>query len=247
MRANSLFPLRFLCVAGITVITAIPANAQDARIYCCDDAAGRKVCGDFVPRECERRAYEERDSKGYVVNRVDAPLTPEQQAKRSAELERKQDEEKAKADERRRNMALLSTYASESDIDSARDRSLRDVDKLIKEAEQAVTSAQNNLAKANAEKEFYKGKEPPAELKSKIRDLEATVAAKRVVVDARKRDIGLVTAKFAEERTKYRELKGISGPSPVSAPKVGGAAPDPAPAAAPATKPVAAATEVPKK
>ena len=247
MRLNSLLPLRYLCVAGITVIIGIPAHAQDARIYCCDDAAGRKVCGDFVPRECERRAYEERDSKGYVVNRVEAPLTPEQQAKRAAELERKQDAEKAKADERRRNMALLSTYASEADIDAARDRSLRDVGKLIKEAEQAVTSAEKNLAKANAEKEFYKGKELPAELKSKIRDLEATVAAKRVAVDARKRDIGLVTAKFADERTKFRELKGIGGPSPVSAPKAGEAAPSAAPAVAPAAKPVAAATETPKK
>lgn len=199
-------------------MTAMPASAQEARIYCCDDAKGRKVCGDFVPRACEGRAYEERDSKGYVVNRVEAPLTPEQQAKRAAELERKQDEEKAKADERRRNMALLSTYASEADIDAARDRSLRDVDKLIKEAEQAVTTADSNLAKANAEKEFYKGKALPAELKSKIRDLEGTAAAKRVVVDTRKRDIGLVTAKFADERKKFRELKGVTAASPQATP-----------------------------
>ncbi len=232
MRLNSLLPLGYFCVAGVAVLSALPAFAQEARIYCCDDANGRKVCGDFVPRECEKRAYEERDNKGYVVNRVEAPLTPEQQAKRAAEIERKQNEEKVKAEEKRRNLALLSTYASEADIDAARDRSLREVDKLIKEAELAVTNAEKNLAKTTAEKEFYKGKELPADLKSKIRDLEATTAQKRVVLDARKRDVGLVTAKYAEERKKFRELKGITA----TAPAPGAAKPAATPAAAtPAT------------
>ena len=214
MRRYSLLPLSLISAVAFI---ALPALAQEARIYCCDDANGRKVCGDFVPKECERRAYEERDNKGYVINKVEAPLTPEQQARRAAESERKLVEEKAKAEERRRNLALLSTYASEADIDAARDRSLREVDKLIKEAEQAVVNAEKNLAKTSAEKEFYKGKELPSDLKSKIRDLEAATAAKRVVLDTRKRDIGLVNAKFADERKKFRELKGITGPSPTAA------------------------------
>ena len=235
MRLNSLFPFRCLGIVGIFALAAAPVFAQEARIYCCDDAVGRKVCGDFVPKECERRAYEERDNKGYVVNKVEAPLTPEQQARRSAEIEKKQNDEKVKAEERRRNLALLSTYASEKDIDASRDRSLREVDKLINEAEQAVTNAEKNLAKTSAEKEFYKGKELPADLKSKIRDLEATTAAKRVILDARKRDIGLVNAKFADERKKFRELKGITtGASP--APGAPGAAATPA-APAPSGKP----------
>ena len=214
MRRYSLLPLSLISAAALF---ASPVFAQEARIYCCDDANGRKVCGDFVPKECERRAYEERDNKGYVINKVEAPLTPEQQARRAAETERKLVEEKAKAEERRRNLALLSTYASEADIDAARDRSLREVDKLIKEAEQAVVNAEKNLAKTSAEKEFYTGKELPSDLKSKIRDLEAATAAKRVVLDTRKRDIGLVTAKFADERKKFRELKGITAPSPTPA------------------------------
>ena len=222
MRRYSLLPLSLFSAAALF---ALPAFAQEARIYCCDDANGRKVCGDFVPKECERRAYEERDNKGYVINKVEAPLTPEQQARRAAENERKQNEEKVKAEERRRNLALLSTYASEADIDASRDRSLREVDKLIKEAEQAVVNAEKNLAKTSAEKEFYKGKELPSDLKSKIRDLEAATAAKRVVLDARKRDIGLVNAKFADERKKFRELKGITGASPAAAAKPAEAAP----------------------
>jgi hypothetical protein len=243
MRMNSLFSLRTLGVVGILSLTASSVSAQEARIYCCDDANGRKVCGDFVPKECERRAYEERDNKGYVVNKIEAPLTPEQQARRAAEAEKKLADEKNKADERRRNLALLSTYASERDIDAARDRSLREVDKLIKEAEAAVANAEKNLASTSAEREFYKGKELPADLKSKIRDLEANTAAKRVTLDARKRDIGLVNTKYAEERKKFRELKGTAGAgSATSAGSPGTAAPAPASAPTPA-----ASTEPAKK
>ena len=244
MRLNSLLPLGYLSVIGIATLGSLPVSAQEARIYCCDDAKGRKVCGDFVPKECERRAYEERDNKGYVINRVEAPLTPEQQARRAAENERKQNQEKAKAEERRRNLALLSTYASEADIDVSRDRSLREVDKLIKEAEQAVANAEKNLAKTSAEKEFYKGKELPADLKSKIRDMEAATAAKRVILDTRKRDIGLVNVKFADERKKFRELKGITGASPAAA-KPAEAAPAAEAKPAAATKPAPAAEKKP--
>ncbi len=226
MRLRSVLTIGLLSASALS----LPAWSQAARIYCCDDKEGRKVCGDFLPKECERRAYEERDAKGYVVNRVEAPLTPEQQARRVAELEQKQADEKRKDEDRRRNMALLSTYASEADIDTARDRSLAEIEKLIQIGEQGVAEADKALAKGNSEKEFYKGKALPADLKSKLRVLEANAGAKRAAVAARKHDIAETTAKFAEEHKRYRELKGISAAStPAEVPaKPAAAAPAPA-------------------
>ena len=49
-----------------TTILAMGASAQ-MRIFCCDDASGRKVCGDFLPEACQGRAYEERDNRGVVA------------------------------------------------------------------------------------------------------------------------------------------------------------------------------------
>ena len=57
--------------------------AAQTRIFCCDDANGRKVCGDFLPPACQGRAYEERDNRGFVSKKVEAPLTAEQQARRA--------------------------------------------------------------------------------------------------------------------------------------------------------------------
>jgi hypothetical protein len=63
--------------------------AAQARIFCCTDDKGTRVCGDFLPPACQGRAYEERDGKGFIAKQVEAPLTPEQQAKREAETPRR--------------------------------------------------------------------------------------------------------------------------------------------------------------
>jgi hypothetical protein len=84
--------------------------AAQIRIFCCDDATGKKVCGDFLPPACQGRAYEERDNRGFVSKKVEAPLTAEQQARRDAELAKKEEEKKKSAEDRRRSVALLATY-----------------------------------------------------------------------------------------------------------------------------------------
>ncbi len=73
--------------------------------------------------------------------KVEAPLTAEQQARRDAEMAKKEADAKQAAEERRRTLALLSTYSSEKDIDSARDRNLAEIDKSIKEAEKRLDEA----------------------------------------------------------------------------------------------------------
>lgn len=232
---------------GATLVAAAfgsaPVFAQ-ARIYCCDDGAGRKVCGDFLPKECAMRAYEERDEKGFVVNRKEAPLTAEQQARKDAELAKKAEEEKKKLEERRRNQALLSTYATEKDIDTARDRAVLDAEKQVTQAEKQLTDSIKNQKKAEGEKEFYKNKVLPAQVKKQLADADAEVKAKQDAVTARKADIDKLRTKYEDEKKKFRELKGIKGEpeKPAAAapaapvPEVKPAAPAaaaPAPAAAP--------------
>lgn len=186
-------------------------NAQ-ARIFCCDDAHGKKYCSDFLPPQCAKLSYEIRDEKGFVLERKDPPLTPEQIAKREAEAAKKAEEEKKRVEERRRNLALLSTYATEKDIDVARDRAVTEVQKLVKQAENLVEEAQKAKAKVEREKEFYKNKALPAQVKKQIQDSEADLKAKLDTLAARKADIDKTQAKFEDEKKKFRELKGIVSP-----------------------------------
>ena len=138
-----------LLFASSAVLTS-GAVAQ-TRIYCCDDAKGRKVCGDFLPTECQGRAYEERDNRGFVSKTVEAPLTAEQQARREAELAKKEEDRKKAAEERRRTLALLATYSSEKDINSARDRALAEVDKNLKQSQQRLEDAKKKKTKLDAD------------------------------------------------------------------------------------------------
>ncbi|MDO8787180.1 MAG: hypothetical protein Q7J42_03805 [Sulfuritalea sp.] len=218
-----------------TAVLALGAAAQ-TRIYCCDDARGRKVCGDFLPTECQGRAYEERDNKGFVSKKVEAPLTAEQQTRRNAEIAKKEEEKKKAGEERRRTLALLSTYSSEKDINSARDRALAAVDKNLKQAQQRLEEANKKKKKLETDKEFYKGKPLPDQVKAEVRDNEKEIAAQQGAVDAKAKEMEDVRARFADERKRYLELTGKKSTDAAA----------PAPEAVPAAAPVAAPAPAPE-
>lgn len=232
-----------LLFATATVL-AMSAAAQ-TRIYCCNDAKGRKVCGDFLPAECHGRAYEERDNRGFVSKTVEAPLSAEQQARRDAEALKKQEEAKQVAEERRRTLALLATYSSDKDILAARDRALAEVQKNIKQAQQRLDEADKKKKKLDSDKEFYKGKPLPDQVKADIRDNEKEIAAQKAAVAAKIKEADEVRARFDDERKRYLELTGKK-PTEDSSPAAAAPAEKPAaeapaaPAAAPAPAPAAA-------
>ncbi len=217
-----------LIVSSALTAFAAPAAFAQARIFCCDDGSGRKVCADFLPKECTKRAYEERDEKGFVVGRKEAPLTPEQIARREAEATRKAEEQKKQMEERRRNLALLSTYSTEKDIDVARDKAVVELQKLIVQAEKGLDDAQKAFKKADAEREFYKGKTLPGQVKKQIADADADVKAKQEALAARRGEVDKLKQRFEDEKKKFRELKGVVSPGPATV-----AALPPAPPAAP--------------
>ena len=233
---------------AVTSLAALDATAQ-MRIFCCDDANGRKVCGDFLPAACQGRAYEERDNRGFVSKTVEAPLTEQQQARRDAEKAKKEEEKKKAAEERRRTLALLSTYSSEKDINTARDRSLAEIEKNRKESQQRLEEANKKKKALETDKEFYKGKVVPEQVKAQIRDNEKEIKAQQAAVDARLKEMEEVRTRFAEERKRYLELTGKKSTEVESVPAPGtpAAATAPAPAAAPTAAPAAATPAAPAK
>lgn len=216
---------------------ALDVSAQ-IRIYCCDDADGRKVCGDFLPPACQGRAYEERDNRGFVSKSVEAPLTAEQLARREAEKARKEAADKKAAEERRRTLALLSTYSNEKDIDKARDRSLAEIEKNMKQSQARLEEANKKKKKLELDKEFYKGKIVPDPVKAQIGDNDKEIKAQQTAVEGWTKEMAEVRGRFADEKKRYLEL---TGKKPADATVVG-AKPAETTVAAPAaaTPPVAA-------
>jgi hypothetical protein len=182
--------------------------AAQARIFCCDDAKGRKVCADFVPPQCANRAYEERDGQGRIFKKYDAPLTAEQQARRDAELARVDAEKRKALEIQRRSAALLASYANEKEIDFARDRALAALEKNLQQSRAKLDEANKVKKRLDAEKAAYKNKPLPDQTKSAIRDNEKELHAQQAAVEAQTKEMEEVRARFDLEKQEYLALTG---------------------------------------
>lgn len=196
----------FLCAV------VAPALAQQApqRMYKCVDAKGKTYYTQVPPAECLGRDTQELNKSGSVLRRYpgQSVVTPAQQQAREADLKKKaEDEEKAK-EERRKNLALLNTYSSEKDIDDARARALAEAKVAIEDTEKGIASAQKRSKELDAEKEFYVKKPMPLKLKQEIANNEIQIKTQTELLDAKKKEISTINAKYDEDRRRYVELTG---------------------------------------
>src|SRR6266481_9974960 len=196
--------MMFLC---FTALAVAPAAAQQ-RMYKCVDAKGKTYYTQVPPPECLGRDTQELNKSGSLIRKNPAviPLSPAQEQAREAERRKKiEDEEKSK-EERRKNLALLNTYSSEKDIEDARARSLAEAQGAIEDTERSIAGAQKRQKELEAEKEFYVKKPMPFKLKQEIANNEIQIRNQTVLLDAKKKEINTINAKYNEDRRRYIEL-----------------------------------------
>ena len=196
--------MMFLCS---TLLALAPAAAQE-RMYKCVDARGKVYYTQVPPPECLGRDTQELNKSGTLIRKNPAviPLSPAQEQAREAERRKKiEDEEKSK-EERRKNLALLNTYSSEKDIEDARARSLTEAQGAIEDTERSIAGAQKRQKELEAEKEFYVKKPMPFKLKQEIANNEIQIRNQTVLLDAKKKEINTINAKYNEDRRRYIEL-----------------------------------------
>jgi hypothetical protein len=199
------------------MLLLISASASAAgEFYCCQDpATGRRVCGDTLPEQCRGRAYRVLDSGGNLVKEVGQALTPEQKAEQALENRRKKLLEEASREQRRKDQALLDTYAAPEDIDLAQRKAEADVNLAIQDAQERIVVAQKKRKKFEDEAEFYKKKEIPAELAKQLRALDHEIKVQQELQDVKKREFDVIKAKYDADRKRYGELTGrVSKPTP---------------------------------
>ncbi len=195
-----------LALAMLPLLAALPLPVHAAKSYCCADERGRQVCGDSLPRECFGRAYREVSERGTTLRKFEAPLTAEQKEQREVEMASKKKEERAAMEENRKNQALLNTYATEKDVDLARERALADVENSVKEVQAKSNEALKRKQKLDVEAGFYQKKPMPAELQAQIKASESEIKAQQTAIAAKKAEMEQVRARFDEEKKRYLEL-----------------------------------------
>ena len=198
-------------LACVFVLGALPGEAQaqapagGRTTYCCD-VGGQPVCGDILPAACYGRAYREISPSGLVRRTVAAPLTPQEIAERAAVERERRAAEAERVRSARLDQALLETYRSLEDLDSRRDRELRDLDRTIRALrarESELIERQNSLiAEAtNTDKSAV-----AASLEADIGVLDSEIAAQSSIIAAKLRERNAVVERFEEHRRRYVEL-----------------------------------------
>jgi hypothetical protein len=195
--------------ALIVLLTALSVQAATppgpGRYYCCD---GGRICGDSMPEQCRGKAYRILDSSGNLLKEVGPPLTVEQKAQAAAEALRKKELEEQAKEQRRKDQALLDTYATPQDIDLAQGKAESDVNLAIRGAEERIAAARKQRKKFEEEAEFYKKKTLPTEVAKGLRDADHEIKTQQELLDVKKGDAATIKAKYDAERKRYAELTG---------------------------------------
>src|SRR5487761_2561919 len=156
MERTHMHKMQFVTLASLLALGAATAQAH---MYKCTDSKGKPYYTDRPPAECTGKEMDELSKQGMVVKKREAALTPEQRAARDAEEKRKQE-------------ALLNTYASVKDIEDGRQRALKQSQQAAKEIEKRIDDAHKRAQKLATDKEFYANKPLPRKLQDDIKDNE---------------------------------------------------------------------------
>ena len=197
----------FLVTALVCATGIFPSLSNAAgSTYCCVDANGRRICGDILPQECYGRVYREVDSGGNLLRKFEAPLTAEQIAQRKVEAQRKKEEEHAAMEQKRKDQALLNTYANEKDIDFMRNRALAEVDTAIAEIQKKLNEALKHKQIFAEELEYNKKKPVPSALAEQIKATDSEIKTQQIAVDAKLKEKEKINIHFDEHKKRYLEL-----------------------------------------
>ena len=177
-----------------------------SRIYTCKDANGKTITSDRPLPECQGREGRVLSKTGTTVQTIEAPLSDEQKAARESEEEKKKETAALRAEQLRRDKALLGTYQNLDDLESKRQRALLQVEREMRESEKRMSLLEKTEQENKQEQEFYKRKQMPVELKRRVDENEGALRAEKLLLASKKDEILQVNQKFDDDKKRYTEL-----------------------------------------
>jgi hypothetical protein len=205
------------------------AMAVAAGIYSCDDGKGHKLTSDRPIQECLDREQRLLNKDGSHRETVPPRMTAEEAAVYEDQQRQKATQEAAQKDAVRRDRNLMLRFPNEAAHNKGREAALDDLRKAIAISEKRVAELQADRKGLVAEAEFFKGKQMPYKLRSRMEANEATQQAQRDIIVNQKAEMVRINALYDAELARLRRL--WSGAKPGSVPM------DTNPASAPISPP----------
>ena len=203
----------------LIVMAALWVSAAGAA-YRCVDAKGITHIGDTPPPGCAAVMMYEVTPSGKVLRSIEPTPTPEQAKARQLELDRKKEADKIAAEQKRKDVALLSTFGAEKEFDVARDRNIGPIKTRIAAAQERILAVEKRQKEVEEEMEFYasgkskgkgKEKEMPANLTAELKRTQAEKSALVATIVAYEKEIEQVKAKYDADKKRWADLKNPPG------------------------------------
>ena len=202
-----------LALALAAVFSQAAMAQSKGRIVCWKDSSGKVIgCGDKVPPEYQDSATKELDRRGVTRKTTEtAEEEARSKAKEAAKAQQMEEEKKRLAEQRRKDMVLLNTYANDREIDQRRDRELREVDRLLGQFQGLHEGAATRRDDARKRLEAAeKARKPSDVVRDEVARAEAEMAKLEKSIAAKNKEKEDIIARYAETKRRYLEVGGVS-------------------------------------
>jgi hypothetical protein len=212
VRSGRILPF-IIAAAGL----AGGSDGARAQLFVCTAPSGRTITADRPPTECADRPVRELRPDGSVRRIIEPPLTAEQREVRDAEVKRQIEEAERQRGQMRRDLSLLETYGSASEIEATRNRALSDRQLLIERAGKRMDELNRERKRLDDESEFYAKRDMPEKLKRELAANNDMVKSQQKIIAETRADMARVNDRYDAEARRFRELV-TSGAQPVTRP-----------------------------
>jgi hypothetical protein len=204
----------YLAVLAATGLMIAPLVAQAQKrdeqyTYRCTGKDAKKYYGQTIPPACLGQPLELINKQGMVVKRIDPEAEEKARlAKEAADSEKGREVDSAQRDAMRRNQALLATYTSEKDIDSARARALAENTKAVRDVEVRIDGIRKRQSGYEKELEQHKSRdgEAPAKLRDDMVNADNELNANLQLLETKKREAEAINARYDEDKKRYAAI-----------------------------------------
>lgn len=204
MRAADIRSMIKVVACGLAMLAS--SGAWAAAIYSCDDGKGHKLTSDRPIQECLDREQRVLNKDGSHRETVPPRMTADEQAVYEEAQRVKAAQEAARKDAVRRDRNLMLRFPNEAAHNKGRVAALDDLRKAIAISEKRVADLQADRKELMNEAEFFKGKQMPYKLKSRIEANEATQQAQRDIIQNQKAEMVRINALYDAELARLRRL-----------------------------------------
>ena len=204
-------PLAGACLLALLPMLAsgAPPSSTAKKLYCWNDG-GRRICSDALPPEAASRARAEINPRsGMRTADIQRTLTAEERAAQARDNELLKAQADAEAARERRDLAMVDSYATETDLRRAYGARITLLDETLQASKLGVINLRTSvlrLLEQAAEHELA-GKPVPVTLASTIRTQRAELLRQQRIYALQQRGRSTLDAELLTAVERYRALK----------------------------------------